>query len=139
MKPLRSQRGISMLEVLAGLTIFAVVSAGLAATTIGTIRSNTTSREITTASALIHDKIEQFRALDPAANPADLSAGSHTDPANPLTPLGDAGGSFQRSWVVTANTPKLGVSRVVVSVSFAAPAPYTLSGVTYVCQTRDCK
>lgn len=128
-----------MIEVMAGLSIFAVISAGLAATTISTIHSNTTSRELTVASALIHDKIEQFRALDPAANPADLTPGEHTDGANPLTPLGQAGGTFERSWVVTANNPKLGASRVVVRVGFNAPTPYTMTGVTYVCRTTTCK
>jgi prepilin-type N-terminal cleavage/methylation domain-containing protein len=131
--------GLSMIEVLAGLSIFAVVSAGLAATTISTIHSNTTSRDLTAASTLIHDKIEQFRAMDPAANPADLTAGEHDDPANPITALGAAGGTFERYWVVTANTPKIGVSRVVVSVTFNGSAPYTMTGVTYVCRTSTCK
>jgi prepilin-type N-terminal cleavage/methylation domain-containing protein len=131
--------GFSMLEVLAGLSIFAVVSAGLAATTISTIRSNATSRDLTAASALIHDKIEQFRALDPAANPAALTAGNHNDAANPITPLGAAGGTFDRSWVVTANTPKIGISRVVVSVTVKGRTQYTMTGVTYVCRTSTCK
>ena len=131
--------GFSMIEVLAGLTIFAVVSAGLAATTISTVKANSTSRELTAASALIHSKIEAFRALDPAANPADLTAGTHDDASNPITPLGTAGGEFRRSWVVTTNTPKIGMSRVVVRVTFNNPDAYTMTGVTYVCRTSTCK
>jgi Tfp pilus assembly protein PilV len=139
MKRLRRHDGISMLEVLAGLSIFAVVSAGLAATTISTIKANSASRDLTAASALIHDKIEQFRALDAAANPADLTPGEHQDPANPLTPLGSAGGSFDRSWFVTANSPKIGASQVVVTVTLRSPTPYTMTGVTYVCRTGTCR
>lgn len=138
MNQLRSNSGLSMIEVMFGISLFAVIAAGLASTTISTVKANATSKEIATAAALVHDKIEQFRALDPAAAPADLTAGQHNDPQNPLTPLGDAGGIFQRAWVVTPNTPTLMVSRVVVTVSWNGPAPYSLSGVTYVCQSRTC-
>ena len=135
---LGQQDGISLLEVLAGITLFAVVSVGLATTTISTIQANTASREMTTAAALIHDKMEDIRALDVSANPADLTAGTHQDPANPLTPLGAAGGTFTRSWVVTSNSPSLNISRVEVTVSFKTPEPRTMTGVTYVCRRRTC-
>jgi prepilin-type N-terminal cleavage/methylation domain-containing protein len=139
MNRIKRPDGFSLIEVLAGLSIFAVVSAGLAATTISTVRANSTSRELTAASALIHSKIEDFRALDPAGNPDDLTAGTHNDASNPITPLGAAGGEFRRSWVVTTNTPKGGMSRIVVSVTFNNPDSYTMTGVTYVCRTSTCK
>jgi len=138
MKQIGTQRGLSVLEVMVAITLFLVIAAGLASTTVGSIRANATSRDLTAAAALVHDKMEQFRALDPAANPADLAAGSHNDPLNPVNALGQAGGIFNRSWAVVANSPTLGVSQVTVTVTWRDPAPRTLVGVTYVCRTTTC-
>lgn len=134
----RNENGMGLIDVLAGITLFSVVAAGLAATTVTTIRANSTSNTVTAAAALVHDKIEQFRALDPAANPPDLTPGYHADPNNPLTALGDTGGKFVRSWVVMADTPTLAVSEVVVTVAWEVPTPSSLTGATYVCQTDTC-
>jgi len=134
----RNQLGISLVEVLGGLTIFSVVASGLATSTVATMRSNKMSRNTGAAAALIQDKIEQFRALDPTTNPAELTAGSHSDANNPVTALGAAGGSYTRSWTVTANTPQQGLSEVVVTVSWSSPSTRTLTGVAYVCSTSTC-
>ena len=138
MKPVANQKGVSLLEVLAGITLFAIVSSGLAVSTISTIKSNSTSREMTAAAALIHDKLEAIRSLNPSANPADLTTGSHSDPLNPLTPLGVKGGEFTRTWIVTANTPSTRSTMVEVKVTFKGPETRTLSGVTYLCKTSTC-
>lgn len=138
MKRLATQRGVSLIEVLAGITLFAIVSSGLAVSTISTIKSNTASREMTAAAALIHDKLEVIRSLDPSANPADLTTGTHQDPLNPLTPLGATGGEFTRTWTVTANTPSIKATMVEVKVTFKAPETRTLSGVTYLCKNSTC-
>ncbi|MFQ5666770.1 MAG: hypothetical protein ACE5I7_10110 [Candidatus Binatia bacterium] len=131
----RSQDGISLLEVLVGTVLLSTIGAGLAATTISVIRANLVSKQTAAATALVQDKIEQFRALDPGANP-DLGAGQHVDPLNPLTPLGQAQGSFNRSWVVnTTNT--LGLLEVVVDVTWDGGSRNVRS-VTYVCQSTAC-
>src|SRR5262249_9425281 len=103
-----------------------------------TIQSNASSREMTAAAALVHDKLEVIRSLDPTANPADLTAGSHSDPLNPLTPLGVAGGYFTRTWKVTATTPSIKSTRVEVTVTFQRNGTRTLKGVTYLCKTGTC-
>ncbi len=136
--PPRGQSGFGVLEVLAAIVLFLVVAAGLAATTVGSIKANSTSNEITTAGALVHDKIEQFRALDPDTAPADLTPGYHADPKNPLTHLGERGGIFERSWEVTPNTPAIGVSEVAVTVTWNGPETRSLMGVTYVCARSSC-
>jgi prepilin-type N-terminal cleavage/methylation domain-containing protein len=138
MTTMRNQNGFSLMEVLASIAMFSVVAAGRAATTVGTIKSNAVSKEITVAAALLHDKVEWLRALDPAANPPDLTAGSHSDPLNPMTPLGQSGGTFNRSWVVTVDSPALGISLVVVTVAWNGTEPRSVTGVTYVCRSRTC-
>ena len=138
MKRLTKQDGVSLLEVLAGITLFAIVSSGLAVSTISTIHSNTDSREMTTAAALVHDKLEAIRSLDPSGNPADLTTGTHSDAKNPLTPLGATGGTFTRTWTVTANTPSIKSTMVEVKVTFNGPETRTVTGVTYLCKTSTC-
>ena len=138
MKSISDQRGISLLEVLASVTLFAIVASALSATTMGTIRFDAVSNDTAAASTLVQDEIERFRALNPAANPADLTAGNHNDALNPLNGLGKTGGKFTRTWTVTPNTPQSGVSMVVVTVTWNSPETRSLSGVTYMCATQTC-
>ena len=138
MRRIASQRGISLVEVLAAVTVFALVAAGAAAGMIGTIRGNTTSRGVAEASALIHDKIEQLRALDPGANPADLTAGVHNDALSPMTALGQAGGLYHRSWTVVRNSPRQGLAEVTLTVSWRDSRPRVLKSATYLCLTPTC-
>ena len=115
-----------------------VIGAGLATATVGSIRANSTSRNLTAAVTLIYDKVDQFRAMNPATNPVDLAPGSHTDPASPLTPLGSTGGAFTRTWTVSANTPRPGLAEVVVRISWSDPTPRSIQSVAYVCTTETC-
>jgi len=138
MKCVAAPAGFSLTEVLVSVSLFSIVAAGLAVTTVGTTRSNTISKNVAAASTLVQDKIEQLRSLDADANPPDLTAGMHNDPANPITGAGTAGGWFTRSWVVTRDTPATGLATVVVSVSWTGTRPYSVSGVSYVCTSRIC-
>jgi len=125
--------------VLASITVFAVAAAGLSTATIGTLQANTNSRDISAATALVQDKVEQLRALDPTANPPDLRAGSHSDASNPMTPLGAAGGHFSRTWVITSSTPQRGLAEAVVTVTWSrAGAPRWVRAVTYYCESKRC-
>lgn len=133
-----SQSGITLVEVLAAVSIFAIIAAGAAVGTVATIRGAATSRGVTAAAALIQDEIEQLRALDPAANPAELKPGEHSDANNPLTELGARGGIFRRSWTVTVDSPRRGLSEVVVTVAWTDGAPRTLRSATYVCRSATC-
>lgn len=138
MRSLRNQDGISLIEVVTSVTLFAIAAAGLSAGTIANIRGNTSSRAASTASALILDQVEEFRALDQTANPADLTAGTHEDPLNPIDGLGRAGGIFNRTWVVNSDTPRKGLKEVIVTVTWRDPIPRSMSGITFVCGTDKC-
>lgn len=133
-----NQRGFTLIEIVIGTTLVLLVTAGMAASTIGSLQTTAVSNHVTVASALVHDKIEQLRSLDPSTNPPDLTAGEHSEGAGTIDQFGNAGGAFTRAWVVTANTPILGVSRVVVSVRWSDPSPRTVTAVTYVCEKPSC-
>jgi prepilin-type N-terminal cleavage/methylation domain-containing protein len=135
---LRDDSAFSLLEVLASIAVFSIVAAGLTAATVGSIRANGTSRDASAAAALVQNKIEQLRSLDPAANPLDLRGGFHLDPITPMDYLGQAGTKFRRTWAVTPASPTRGLAEVVVTVSWTAPIARSVSAVTYVCQTSTC-
>jgi len=130
--------GISTVEVLVGVLVFALVASGSMVLSIGSMKATTTSRQATAAATLIYDKIDQLRALDPAAVPADLAAGSHSDPLNPLTETAQTGGKFTRTWVVTEDSPAIGLSEVVVTVSWNESSARSVRGTTYVCRRPAC-
>ncbi len=132
------ERGFTMIEVMIGIGLIMLVTAGMAMSTIGSIRTTALSSQMTTASSLVHDKIEQLRSLDPSTNPADLIAGDHLEAAGTINHHGDGGGAFTRTWVVTEDAPILGVSQVVVSVAWSGPKPQVATGVTYVCENPSC-
>ncbi len=131
-------RGFTIIEVVLGTALILLVSAGMAASTIGSIQTTAVSSQVTTASSLVHDKIEQLRSLDPSTDPDDLTAGDHIEAVGKIGHLGQAGGIFHRTWTVTEDTPILGVSQVVVSVSWSGPTPQVVTGVTYVCEELSC-
>ena len=127
--------GFSSLEVLIGISLFSVVAAGLAVTTIGSTKSNATSRDVVSAYTLITSKVEEFRT-NPAT--ADLTEGTHVDPGNPMTARGLPGGPFTRRWVVTHDVPKPGLAEVVLTVSWKNNGPRVATAVAYACITTSC-
>ncbi len=135
----KSQSGFSLVEVLASMTVFAIVVSGLAGTTMATIKSTTTSRATSAASALIQDKVEEMRSLDPETDPADFAAGLHIDAENPMTATGESEGHYERSWEVVADTPSIGMSEVIITVTWtSATGPKSLAATTFICVTDKC-
>ncbi len=131
-------RGISLVEVLASVTLFSVVAAALSATTVATIKFNNVSKNTAVASALVHDEVERLRTLDNTVAQPDLTAGDHSDPHNPVTELGKDGGRFTRTWTVVPSTPRIGVALVVVTVTWTDSQSRSVAGSTYVCSSQTC-
>ena len=134
----RSESGLSLIEVFCAITLFAIIASSLAAATVGSMKSNATSRDASSATTLLYDKVDHLRSLNPKPPPPDLTAGLHTDPLNPLTELGTTGGSFQRTWRVNQDVPRPGLSEVVVTVIWLEATPKKLSVTTYVCRSDTC-
>lgn len=138
MKAFANRRGISTMETLGSLTVMAIVMAGLALTTVRATRQNDSSKIEAQASALVQDKMEQLRALDPGSSPADLTAGTHVDPRNPLGADPSTAGRFTRTWTVQRDTPLRGLAQVNIVVSTTGHNPISVSGVSFLCTTRTC-
>jgi len=138
-KIVKSNKGFSLIEVLSSLTVFAVAAAGLAGTTMATIKTNSVSRSTTAASALVQDKVEELRSMDPLSNPPDFAAGYHSDSLNPMSATGEAQGGYTRTWKVSRDTPAIGLAEVVITVGWTgADGDNAISAATFVCLTDLC-
>ena len=131
--------GFSLAEILASISVFAIAATGLMTTTMSTIRTNSASRHMVVASTLIHDKVEELRSLDPSLAPADFDGGEHEDVNNPLTALGESGGSYVRTWEVFPDTPRIGMAEVVISIRWTdAHGEQTMQATTFICRSVSC-
>src|SRR2546421_9490 len=125
----RYQQGTTFIEVIAAVSVFALVVSGLSPALLSARKAADLSKNQSIATTLAKDKIEEFRTQ---TSPA---AGTYNDPNNPLQPGGTTGGIFNRSWTVTADTPISGVNRVAVTVQWSdRPAQTSVTLVTLVRQ-----
>jgi len=108
MKHLRDQRGVSLIEIIAAVGVFAVVVGGLSPTLLGARKYAELSKNQSIATALAQDKIEELRVSSTA------SAGSD----GPLQPNGASGGIFSRTWTVSAHPTVSNVNCVIVTVTW---------------------
>lgn len=107
--PTRERRaGFTIVEALVALTIFGIGTIVLMQLAPRATQYATRARVMSQASALAQAKVEELRAL-PETH-ADLGAGSHVDPDNPIE------GTFTRSWEVTNDDPIAGMRRVEIRV-----------------------
>jgi prepilin-type N-terminal cleavage/methylation domain-containing protein len=110
-KPLASRAGFSLIEVLVAIGIFSVAILGLAVGAITITRANKTSQFHTLATNLAQDKLEQLKATA-LANVATCNSNCEASPPT------YQGATFTRSWLVTANTPTVGVTKIDVTVQW---------------------
>ena len=108
---LRTNRGSMLLEVLAGMTIFAIALGGLAPLMIGGIRGVHAANKTTAATALARAKLEDIYNT-PFAN---VTAGNDSlaDPRD--------GTTYARTWTLAAG-PTAGTQVVTVTVAWTEQA-----------------
>jgi prepilin-type N-terminal cleavage/methylation domain-containing protein len=94
-----SNRGLSIIEVLVAIAIFAIGILAVAKMQYWNVRNNTTGNITTQATMLARQKIEELKSLD--FGEADMGIGPHPDPNNPIDENGNAGGIYTRQWDVT--------------------------------------
>jgi len=147
MNQLGNQTGLSLIEVLTAISLFSIVATGLSTSTISNMQLTTRSKLLTAANALVQNKIEQIRMINPDAYsvPSDLTPGTH--PPETVTALDGSNGSFTRSWTVTT-VPQYyngsvvgarpGLVEVTVTVAWTSPLPGMATAVTYACTTPIC-
>jgi len=126
MTPRGRQHGAALIEVMVAVVIFVAVSAGLTSSTINAKRTADGSRHAAEATTLAFDKIEQLRTQ--ASGAGQLTAGSHSDTANPMNSNNTGGGIFTRTWTVSTSLPSLTpalmsgtLSRIDMRVSWPNP------------------
>ena len=107
----KSQAGFSAVELIIAITFFGILMMGfIGVFPLGT-RTVEKGERMTMASSLAQDEIERLKLLP--ETDADLAAGAHADPANPLF------GVYTRSYSVTNDTPLAGMKRIDMTVSFS--------------------
>ena len=119
----RGERGFTLLEVLIAVCIFAVGVLAVATMQISGTRGNRLANELTQATALAQDRIEELKSKDISS--ADLAPGNYDDPGNPIAETTSGAGLFNRSWVIT------GLPTTPPSRSVTVTVAWTLGGNTH--------
>jgi prepilin-type N-terminal cleavage/methylation domain-containing protein len=105
----RGGAGFTLIEVLVAFVVFAIGILSLGLTIpMGTRRINRAGSQ-TRASSLATERAETILIMP--YGQGDLTAGTHTDPNNPVE------GVYYVKWVVTEDRPITGCKRIVVSVA----------------------
>ncbi|HEU4928440.1 MAG TPA: prepilin-type N-terminal cleavage/methylation domain-containing protein [Candidatus Krumholzibacteria bacterium] len=107
---MRNERGVSLLEIMVALVIFGIGLVVAVRTLPESNAKTTQSRNRSIAVNLAQEGIEEL--MGRPFNNADLTAGVHVDPENPIR------NHFARQWEVTDATPVAGMKMISVSVSF---------------------
>ncbi|MBI4721069.1 MAG: hypothetical protein HY770_07620 [Chitinivibrionia bacterium] len=105
-----SQKGAGLVEILIAILIFSLGISLAMRMLPDSNMATTQGRNLTKATNLAQEKVEELMSV--AYSDADLAAGTHVDPANPLDH------HFTRSWMVADNAPLQGMKMVEVTVSF---------------------
>lgn len=126
---MNSQKGFGLIEILVALVLFGLGISMAMRTLPQSNVATTRARNITKATNLAQQKIEELMALP--FSDANLSTGNHVDSTNPIDL------HFNRSWVVTDNVPVEGMKQVNVTVSYqTASLDSTVTLQTYLTSRR---
>ncbi len=104
MNRIADSSGFTLIEVLIAIIVLVIGLLGVAGMATTVITGNTLGREITTATTLAQDKIEELKSADYA----NITTGSDTRES-----------VYTRTWTVTADSPVAGMKTVNVAVAFS--------------------
>ncbi len=107
--------GFSLIEVLVSLFLFSVLALSISASVMNALRADTTSENLTQATILAQDKLEELSA--------GFDARSGSDIPRP---------GFTRTWTMAASAPPGGTARAEVHVSWTESQPHTISVATII-------
>ena len=107
----RRERGVSLLEMLTAMTLFALVASGIAALATQSMVRTGQNRHATAAALLAQRELERIRALPYAS--VSASGGSSSAIVQ--------GQNFTIDSVVQSDTPALNMSQITTTVSWTGP------------------
>jgi prepilin-type N-terminal cleavage/methylation domain-containing protein len=113
---LSKKNGFSLIEVLIALILFAVGVLAIGAMQIGSIKGNSFSQEVTQATVLSQEKLEELRKMD--FDDSNLSVGHHDEGVL-------SGSGFSRSYDVANTSPTL--KTVMVTVRWTEEMEHSVS------------
>ncbi len=106
----RKNGGFTLLEVLVAMVILAVGLLGMASLSVGIIKGNELSKEVSSATTCAREKMEDVERLDYANTPA--TSGTVTEAYNSITEYPD----YKRETVTSVDTPVTDMKTITVTV-----------------------
>lgn len=114
--------GFTLVEMMIALVLFGVGMMALAQVLPRGLSVRDKARRMSVATSMAQEEVERLRNL-PFTH-ADLAAGNHNDPDNPVD------NAYRRTWAVQENTPVEDMKRVSVTVSFPTDSADSQAVVT---------
>jgi prepilin-type N-terminal cleavage/methylation domain-containing protein len=108
-----NNRGMTLIELIAAITIMSIVLLGIATIFPRGMGYTTQSRLLSQATNLTMEKAEEFERLP--ANHPDLTNGTHQEQVN----------NFSRTWVVSDVNTTAKIKRAAIWVTWEAPGAAT--------------
>jgi len=114
MRRAQNQRGFTLIEIMVAVTLLSVGLLGMAGLTVGIMRSNSLSSQVTTATALAQAKMEDIKRVGYSG----VAEGKSTDDYNDISgyPL------YKRVTDVDVESPDPGMKTVTITVSWDSDA-----------------
>ena len=106
---MKNEKGFTLLEVLIAILILSVGLLGMASLTVAIIHGNKFSNDMTTATTLAQDKMEDIRRLGYSGTPATTT--TDTENYNSITDYA----AYKRVTVTTVDSPAVGMKVITVT------------------------
>jgi len=107
---LKSKNGMSLVEIIVAMAIMGLGIVMVMRTLPDSSTATTRARNVSKATNLAQETLE--RLMDTPYTHADLAAGAHNDPDNPIE------GAFTRTWNVQDDTPYTDMKQIVITVGY---------------------
>jgi len=108
MRRAQNQRGFTLIEIMVAITLLSIGLLGMAGLTVGIMRGNALSSQVTTSTALAQDKMEDIKRVGYSG----VAEGRSTEDYNDISgyPL------YQRVTEVDVESPDPGMKTVTITV-----------------------